>query len=277
MDMVQRIGELRVGITVVAAKIIHGAEDEKSRRVRRWYDKTGPTVPGRLAVQELEQVPEARARAGSHHAVSSAIAPSCAGDRAVAVMPVGCIESPPFRPHQAVHPGAVLGSPLLDPRNRTAPAIRMAMFASLVLVGLVAGIFLATQLGQVRVQNTLDARDFTLVKHRFEVALGKVMPVLVVIAGLSIAPLVFLLYSDGLVRFIAVMLALLLWAGVIIATLVYNAPVNALAVEWDPSAPPADWQQLRDQWHRGQAIRTPLALAAFVAIAFAAVFPSTGR
>jgi uncharacterized membrane protein len=155
-------------------------------------------------------------------------------------------------------------------------AIPAAMFVSLVVVGLVAGIFLATQLGQLRVQNTLDARDFTLVKHGFEVAVGKVMPVLVIAAGVSIAPLVFLLRSSG-PRFIAVVLALILWAGVIIATLVYNAPVNALAVEWNPEAPPANWEELRDQWHRGQTIRTPLAIAAFAAIAFAAVWPSTGR
>ena len=155
-------------------------------------------------------------------------------------------------------------------------AIPVVMFVSLVVVGLVAGIFLATQLGQLRVQNTLDARDFTLVKHSFEVAVGKVMPVLVIAAGVSIAPLIFLLRSSG-PRFLAVVLALILWAGVIIATLVFNAPVNALAVEWNPEAPPANWEALRDQWHRGQTIRTPLAIAAFAAIAFAAVWPSTGR
>ena len=156
-------------------------------------------------------------------------------------------------------------------------AIPAALFVSLIVVGLVAGIFLATQLGQVQVQNTLDARDFTLVKHGFEVALGKVMPVLVIAAGVSIVPLVFLLRSSGPARFIAVVIALVLWAGVIIATLVYNAPVNALAVEWNPEAPAANWEELRDQWHRGQTIRTPLAIAAFAAIAFAAVWPSTGR
>ena len=78
-------------------------------------------------------------------------------------------------------------------------ATPVAMFVSLVVVGLVAGIFLATQLGQLRVQNTLDARDFTLVKHGFEVALGKVMPVLVIVAGVSIVPLVF--WSAPGVRF----------------------------------------------------------------------------
>lgn len=156
-------------------------------------------------------------------------------------------------------------------------AIPAALFVSLIVVGLVAGIFLATQLGQVQVQNTLDARDFTLVKHGFEVALGKVMPVLVIAAGVSIVPLVFLLRSWGPARFVAVVIALVLWAGVIIATLVFNAPVNALAVEWNPEAPPGNWEELRDQWDRGQTIRTPLAIAAFAAIAFAAVWPSTGR
>ena len=156
-------------------------------------------------------------------------------------------------------------------------AISAALFVSLIVLGLVAGIFLATQLGQVQVQNTLDARDFTLVKHGFEVALGKVMRVLVIAAGVSIVPLVFLLRSWGPARFVAVVIALVLWAGVIIATLVFNAPVNALAVEWNPEAPPGNWEELRDQWDRGQTIRTPLAIAAFAAIAFAAVWPSTGR
>jgi uncharacterized membrane protein len=158
--------------------------------------------------------------------------------------------------------------------ERVTPA---AMFVSLLVVGLVAGIFLATQLGQLRVQNTLGARDFTLVKHGFEVALGKVMPVLVIAAGVSIVPLVFLLRTSGPARFIAVVIALVLWCGVILATLVYNAPVNALAVEWNPDAPLTNWEELRDRWHRGQTIRTPLAIAAFAAVALAAVWPSTGR
>ena len=63
-----------------------------------------------------------------------------------------------------------------------------AQLVSIVTVGVVAGIFMATQIGQVRVQNTLDARDFTLVKHGFEVAVGRMMPVLTIAAGVSIIP-----------------------------------------------------------------------------------------
>jgi uncharacterized membrane protein len=112
--------------------------------------------------------------------------------------------------------------------------IPFALFVSLMLVGLVAGILLATQLGQVRVQRRLGARDFTLVKHEFEVALGRVV------------------------------------------TLVFNAPVNSLAARWDSESPPENWEELRAKWHRGQAIRTPLAVAAFAGIALGSVLPGGG-
>jgi uncharacterized membrane protein len=151
--------------------------------------------------------------------------------------------------------------------------VPLATFAALMLVGLVAGIFLATQLGQLRVQNMLGAQDFTLVKHSFEVAVGGIMPPLVIAAGLSIVPLAVLGITAGPLRLLPVILAFLLWVGVVIATLVFCAPVNALAAGWDPATPPDDWEALRDQWHLGQTIRTPLAVAAFAAISFAAVLP----
>ena len=154
-------------------------------------------------------------------------------------------------------------------------AIPFALAANLILVGLVAGILLGTQLGQVRVQKRLEARDFTLVKREFELALGRVMPILVIAAGVSTMPVVALLAWAGPVRFAAALTALVLWIGVIVVTLRFNAPVNARAVGWDPESPPPDWETLRDRWHRGQTIRTPLAVAAFAAVAIAAVVPGT--
>lgn len=151
--------------------------------------------------------------------------------------------------------------------------IPLSMFASVMLVGLVAGILLATQLGQVPVQKQLGARDFTLVKHSFEIALGRVMPVLVIAAGASIIPLLLLVGTRGLVPLIAALIALVLWVGVILVTLILNAPVNAVARHWDPETPPEDWEKLRSKWHLGQAIRTPLAVAAFAGVALACVFP----
>jgi len=149
-----------------------------------------------------------------------------------------------------------------------------AHLLSLILVGLVSGSFLGTQLGQVRVQNALGARDFTLVKHSFEVAVGGVMPVLVVVSGVSTALVVGLSAATrrGPVLVLSA-LALLLWIAVIVVTLRYNVPVNELAAGWDPASPPADWEALRDRWHFGQTVRTPLAVGSFACLAIAAVWP----
>lgn len=150
----------------------------------------------------------------------------------------------------------------------------IAQLVSLVLVGLVAGIFVATQLGQVRVQRSLGARDFTLVKHAFEVAVGGIMPVLVIAAGVSLVPVLALSIAAGDPATIVLSaVALACWVGAVVVTLVVNVPVNRLARRWDPGSPPADWMQLRDRWHRGQAVRTPLAVASFLCLALAAFWP----
>jgi len=149
-----------------------------------------------------------------------------------------------------------------------------AQLVSVVFVGVVAGSFVGTQLGQVRVQNELGARDFTLVKHRFEVAVGGVMPVLVIGSGVSIAVVVGLAAANrrGPVLVLSV-LALLLWIATIVVTLRYNAPVNHLARAWDPASPPDGWEALRDRWHLGQTLRTPLAVGSFVCLAVGALWP----
>ena len=105
------------------------------------------------------------------------------------------------------------------------PLTAWAQHLSLILVGVVAGSFVGTQLRQVRAQNALSARDFTVVKHRFEVAVGGVMPVLVVGSALSIALVVGLVATTprGPVVVLPV-LALLLGTAVIVVTLRYNAP-----------------------------------------------------
>ncbi|MFE5673446.1 anthrone oxygenase family protein [Agromyces sp. NPDC056523] len=150
----------------------------------------------------------------------------------------------------------------------------LTQLVSLLLVGVIAGMFVATQIGQVRVQRTLGARDFTLVKHSFEVAVGRIMPVLVIAAGVSIVPvLVLSIVTADRAALVFSALALALWAGAIVVTLMVNVPVNRLAAEWDPESPPSDWVQLRDRWHLGQTIRTPMALASFVCLGLGMAWP----
>jgi len=55
-------------------------------------------------------------------------------------------------------------------------------------------------------------------------------------------------------------LALLVWAGL---TLGGTVPINAAALEWDASAPPANWKTLVDRWERLNTLRTAAAVVAF--------------
>ncbi len=53
--------------------------------------------------------------------------------------------------------------------------------------------------------------------------------------------------------------------GVMVLTVVLNVPINNEMLAWDPSAPPANWADLRDQWDLLNTIRTPISFFAFFA------------
>ena len=55
---------------------------------------------------------------------------------------------------------------------------------------------------------------------------------------------------------------LLIGAGLI--TRFCNQPINGVVMTWNASAPPADWERLRDEWWRWHVIRTLLGIVAFV-------------
>ena len=96
----------------------------------------------------------------------------------------------------------------------------------------------------MRFQNTLDARDFTLVKHGFEVAVAD-HAVPHDRGGVVDHPGRHLGLVPGATRGLAIA-ALALWIGVIAVTLVFNAPVNAAAATRDPASPPLDWEPQRE-------------------------------
>jgi uncharacterized membrane protein len=67
---------------------------------------------------------------------------------------------------------------------------------------------------------------------------------------------------------LAAVLALLAWLAI---TLGGTAPINAAALEWQPTAPPPDWRQRVDRWERLNTIRAWLAIAAFALLLLAAL------
>ena len=150
--------------------------------------------------------------------------------------------------------------------------ITIAFFVSLLMTGLVAGLFEGTQLGQLRVQQDLEAREFTFFKRRFELSVGGIMPPVLIVTTLSPAPLLFLLWGSTGAALLLTAVAQALWIAATVVTLILNVPVNNQAKAWNPEAPPADWAELRRKWHLGQTLRTPLTVAAFGALLAAALF-----
>jgi uncharacterized membrane protein len=61
---------------------------------------------------------------------------------------------------------------------------------------------------------------------------------------------------------LAIAAVLLIAAGLI--TRFGNQPINAIVMTWEPEAPAANWEQLRDSWWRLHIVRTSSAIAALV-------------
>lgn len=151
------------------------------------------------------------------------------------------------------------------------PEIQLAFFVCVVLTGVVSGIFVSTQLGQVRVQARLDAAQFVYVKQIFEAQLGSVMPKLMIITTLSPLPLLWLLRGEETRIFVLALMAFLLFVAATVVTVVLNVPVNKATAGWDAKNPPADWAEQRKRWHLGQTIRTVLCVPGFACLCAAAI------
>jgi len=143
------------------------------------------------------------------------------------------------------------------------------VLGTILISGVIAGVFVAVQIAQIPVQRALGARDFVLVKRGFELQYGPKMRVLVVASLLAPIPV----YATGTAGAALWLVAAghVASVAVLIVTAVFNLPVNREAVTWNPEQPPADWEAKRARWHRGNAIRTPIGLVAFACQALAAV------
>jgi uncharacterized membrane protein len=141
-----------------------------------------------------------------------------------------------------------------------------AFFVALLATGSLAGLFLGIQLGQLGVQERLEQRDFVLVKSRFEREVGSIMPPALIATTLSPGLVLLALRDPSTPAFRLAALSLFLWIAATIVTIIYNVPVNKVATGWSVDHPPADWQQQRARWHRGQSIRVVLCMSGFAAL-----------
>jgi uncharacterized membrane protein len=167
-----------------------------------------------------------------------------------------------------------LGTVVIAVRGHDTDAIlrQGAFFVALLSSGLLAGLFLGTQLGQLGVQEKLEQRDFVLLKSRFELEVGSIMPPALVGTTLSPALVLVALRDPSRPAFQLAALSLALWIAATIVTIVYNVPVNKAATTWTADSPPPDWERQRARWHRGQSIRVMLCIPGFAALLAASFF-----
>lgn len=161
------------------------------------------------------------------------------------------------RPGEAATAGARRASALL------AAAHRVAIISS----GVLAGAILGTWLSEASFGGS--AEPWIAYHQAITSAYTGVVPP---IGGLAmIATLTALAGSwrTPRTRWLLVAAAGCLVIGMLVTVLVHF-PINDEIMTWQPSAPPADWQERRDGWLIAHAVRTVIAMAGFVLLVVAA-------
>ncbi|GAA1722094.1 hypothetical protein GCM10009745_83910 [Kribbella yunnanensis] len=146
---------------------------------------------------------------------------------------------------------------------------RLVRAASLVFTGAFAGFLL----GVLVLENSLRQYGgdvYTQVRHVELDALDTLAIATLIPALLTTA--ILLIRARG--RRLVPLVALALLVVVLATSIAVNLPINADQADWVVQNPPADWAAIRDRWQAAHLVRTIAALAAFGALAGAAVGPA---
>lgn len=130
---------------------------------------------------------------------------------------------------------------------------------ALVAFGLAAGAALATWVADVAMSSS-SAEAYISYRQATTAAFTATLPPLGGIGLLAAA--VSAVRGRGRERALAAA-AVLCAVAAMAVTVIVHFPINAEILAWSPTAPPADWPQVRDRWSAAHTARTLLALAGF--------------
>ena len=148
--------------------------------------------------------------------------------------------------------------------------ISAVRFASLSFAGIFAGFLVSVLVVELSLRD-FDRFVYTQVRHVELVRLDDLATVTLIPAMIGAAFLVVASARQaGRTRWLT-LAAVVMFAVVLVTTLVVNLPINADQLTWDVQAPPADWASVRDRWQIAHAVRTGAALLAFGSLAVAAM------
>lgn len=142
------------------------------------------------------------------------------------------------------------------------------LFATATIIfGIMAGFFWTYTINVNRAMLEVDATTYATVQSLFNVNVRHPMFFVFFFGGgfFPILALVGNLKHWKTAPFICMVLAALIYVfGVIVFTQQVNLPLNYYTESWNPTAVPADWSAIRDQWNSANAIRVWTAGIAFL-------------
>jgi uncharacterized membrane protein len=139
--------------------------------------------------------------------------------------------------------------------------VRLTQFISLVLTGLLAGLFVGRWLGAPASQQ-YDGPVFTEVQQRIDATVGNTAPVLIMATIAALVVLLVVLRDLRSPRFLLAGGALVCVIALTVSTQLVNVPLNEEINTWSPQAPPPDWSQVRERWETFHTLRTVFAVLA---------------
>lgn len=150
--------------------------------------------------------------------------------------------------------------------------LRLVRMIAVVCIGLLAGIYVA-ELASASARATLDASNFVEFQQTVHATYVGMMPPLVfaaMLAAVGWLVLVRLQWRSAEFWLIALSISGILFVAAI--TRIVNVPLNHQLMTWSITAPPANLKELWAPWEQVNAIRTVVAVGAFVLEALALCF-----
>jgi hypothetical protein len=142
--------------------------------------------------------------------------------------------------------------------------LQIVRAAATALLGLYAGgvffVVIAPSLGR------LPASAYVPYWQALNTDYGRAMPPFLLTCLGLLAATAALTYGRGRLAFVLTVAAAVLVVATIVLTVTQMEPLNRLADGWSADRPPVDWQTLRQRWLTLHAVRTVIALLAFVSL-----------
>jgi uncharacterized membrane protein len=138
---------------------------------------------------------------------------------------------------------------------------------AVVLTGLLCGVFLAFALDVSPALQRLDAATYIQTQQQFNQTVSNLG-----FALLFFGAMLFPFLTAGMAAWQSrrrmamywLLVALLHFVGVYWVSIATNIPLHQDILAWNPAAPPADWQTLRDTWTTGNWVRTIAEAVCFI-------------